>query len=111
MVTVRQYSGGSFQIHVDMFTSGGGGSSAVYANYSGPSLTNLTREMYGWESLYNTAPPTSFSPSVFVNGLSPDGLSLVGGAATGGGSVYAEQAAQLNVGLTFQNGEWTPSNN
>jgi len=118
VVTVRQYNGGSFQIHVGMFAPGDGGSPTVSANYSGPSLTNLSREMYGWEGLYNTAPPVAFDPAVFVNGLSPDGLSLVGGSATGGGSggggggsVIVEQAAQLNIGLIFQDGQWTPSNN
>ena len=29
-------------------------------------------------------------------------------ASSGGGSVYAEQAAQLNVGLTFTDGQWVP---
>jgi len=28
-----------------------------------------------------------------------------------GGSVFVEQAIQLNVGLTFEDGQWTPSNN
>lgn len=32
-----------------------------------------------------------------------------GGAGEGSGGVIVEQASQLNVGLTFQNGQWTPT--
>jgi len=76
-------------------------------------LTNRPPD-YGSPSLILT-PSNSLSASNFANGITAEGY-LVGGPAPegwgapqGGSSVIVEQAEQLNVGLSFDNGQWVPT--
>jgi hypothetical protein len=88
--------------------------SPVSVNYSGASLAELTNASF-WAPNFNTAPLLSFPPTNFVNGLSPSGFPMGGayipptepnGGASGG---VTASAIELNKGLTFQNGQWTPT--
>lgn len=116
IVNFMQYAWGTHEVQVMFFNPGANQYSPIASTaFSGSSFTNLS--LMGSPTAFNS-PPVPPGLSNYVNGLSADGTSLVGGAAAGGGSggggggsVIAEQAAQLNIGLTFQDGQWTPSNN
>jgi hypothetical protein len=64
-----------------------------------------------------TGAPATLGTNYFANGFTPEGY-LVGGAPSSGGGggddgggsggAFVNQAKELNVGLQFNNGEWTP---
>jgi hypothetical protein len=67
-----------------------------------------------WQPKPFTNVPTTLAASNVVNGFTANGgftggLAAVNGMQeSGSGGVFGQQAQELNVGLTFQNGEWTP---
>jgi hypothetical protein len=75
-------------------------------------LTNKLPD-YGSPSMTLTLP--NLSATNFANGLTAQGYAVGGVAPEGWGqqvantSVFLTQAQELNVGLTFQNGQWTPA--
>lgn len=89
-----------------------------FTGYTGTgSMSGLQKEdfySYGYPSYTPLGDPTTLSFSGVGAGVVPApgspeaGFQLGGG---GGNSVFVEQAEQLNEGLTFQDGQWTPSNN
>jgi hypothetical protein len=80
-------------------------------NYFSPLVANYS----------NTIASLTYSPTWFANGVDSNGFPLVSSGQTGGGGegggegggglggAFITQAQELNVGLSFQDGEWTPA--
>jgi hypothetical protein len=86
--------------------------SPITISYSGASWDNLTNPSY-WAPNFVSPPAATINGSNFVNGLNPEGM-LVGGvyappSPEASSSVFVTQAQELNVGLVFTNGQWTPA--
>ncbi len=93
-----------------------GESRIAQAMYTGPTWDslNITNTQSGMLMLpynFTSSPPATFSTANFVNGWDASGGFPVGGAASSGSgassSVFVQQAQELNVGLAFQDGQWT----
>jgi hypothetical protein len=78
------------------------------------SIDSILAGSGAWSPTYNLGPlgppniPYSFLPTSLYN-FGPGATSSLGAGGEGGGSstVFVEQAKELNVGLVFQDGQWT----